>query len=383
MELTVDQSALSRALRLVARVTPTRPTLPILQMVLLGAEPGRLRLTATDAELAMTTAIAAEVASEGRVAIPARLLGEYVAHLPAEPVRLSFDPERHRVRAACGPFVANLATADPEEFPAFPTTDDRTAVDLEAGRLRRAVERVAFAAARDESRPVLSAVLFDFGPEGLTLAAADGFRLARARIVEATAAARQLLVPARAVGEFARHLAEAEAARLLRAPDGRGVALVVGETVLYTRLIEGNFPDVERVIPRDGQTRVTVQTAALRQAVRVAGLFGSGDARPVLLEAAPGRLRLQARGAETGEAETELPAALEGEPQAVALNTRLLADLLDAVADEKLELHWSSPQAPVLIREAGRPDAADLWVVMPLFDPALTRRQAQGDAQAA
>ncbi len=179
MELTVDQSALSRALRLVSRVTPTRPTLPILQMVLLGAESGRLRLTATDAELAMTTAVAAEVASEGRVAIPARLLGEYVAHLPAEPVRLSFDPARTRWRAACGPFVANLATADPAEFPAFWTTDDRSAVDLEAGRLRRAVERVAFAAARDESRPVLSGVLFDFGPEGLTLAAADGFRLAR------------------------------------------------------------------------------------------------------------------------------------------------------------------------------------------------------------
>ena len=377
MELTVDQSALSRALRLVARVAPPRPTLPILQMVLVTAEPGRLRLTATDAELALTTVVAADVAAEGRVAIPARLLGDYVAQLPGEPVRLSFEPQRQRVRAACGPFVATLATTDPDEFPAFPSTDERAAVELDAGRLRTAIERVAFAAARDESRPVLSGVLFDFGADGLTLAAADGFRLARARLPEATAAPQQLLVPARAVAECARLLVDADAARLLPAPDGRGVALMAGATVLYSRLIEGQFPDVERVIPRDARTRVTVETAAFAQAVRVAGLFGSGDARPVLLEAAPDRLRLQARGAESGEAESELPAALEGEPQAVALNTRLLADLLGAVAGARLELRWASPQAPVVVREADRPEGTDLWVVMPLYDPALARRPAQ------
>ena len=100
MDLTVDQGALSRALRLVARVAPMRPTLPILQMVLLAGEPGRLRLTATDAELAMTTVVPADVATDGRVAIPARLLGEYVAQLPAQPVRLTLEPARHRARAA-------------------------------------------------------------------------------------------------------------------------------------------------------------------------------------------------------------------------------------------------------------------------------------------
>src|SRR5206468_12539094 len=112
MDLTVDQASLSRALRLVARVAPMRPTLPILQMVLLAGEPGRLRLTATDAELALTTVVPADVASDGRVAIPARLLGEYVAQLPAEAVRLALEPARERIRVACGSFVANLATAD-------------------------------------------------------------------------------------------------------------------------------------------------------------------------------------------------------------------------------------------------------------------------------
>jgi DNA polymerase-3 subunit beta len=377
MDLTVDQAALSRALRLVARVAPVRPTLPILQMVLLDAEPGWLRLTATDAELAMTTAVPADVANPGRVAIPARLLGEYVAQLPAEPVRLALDPARQRVRAGCGSFVATLATADPDEFPALPAADERSAHDLDAGRLRRALERVACAAARDESRPVLSGVLFDFGAEGLTLAAADGFRLARTRLPEAAAAPQQLLVPARAVAEFARLLADAQAARLLLTPDGRGVWLAAGETALYARLIEGRFPEIERVIPQECRTRVTVETVALRQAVRVAGLFSSGDVRPVLLEAMHDRLRVTARGAETGEAESALSASLEGDLQAVSLNTRLLADLLDAVAADRLELRWTSPQAPVVVREASPADEADLAVVMPLHDPALAQRPAE------
>ena len=356
LELTVDQSALSRALRLASRVSPTGASLPILQMVLIEAEAGCLRLTATDAELAMTTRVSADVTTLGRIALPARLLGEYVANLSAEPLRLTLDPEHHRARVTCGRFEAALATADPDEFPVFPTTDGPSAIDLAAGRLRRAIERVAFAAARDESRPLLSAVLFDFGDEGLTLAAADGFRLGRTRLPEAQAAAQRLLVPVRAVAELGRLLVDAERARLLLTPDGRGVSFVVGETTLYTRVIEGQFPDIERVVPRECSTRVSVETAAFRQAVRVAGLFGGGEARAVVIEAADGRLQLYAHGDETGEAEGELPAALVGEPQAVALNTRLLTDLLDAVSAPMLELGWTTPQTPVLVRESGRAD---------------------------
>src|SRR5437899_1085658 len=109
MELTVDQHSLSRALRLASRVSPTRASLPILQMVLIEAEPGRIRLTATDAELAITTGVPADVTTTGRIALPARLLVEYVANLSAEPLRLTLDPDQHRARVTCGRFEAALA----------------------------------------------------------------------------------------------------------------------------------------------------------------------------------------------------------------------------------------------------------------------------------
>lgn len=377
MDFTVDQTGFARALRLVGRVAPTRPTLPILQSILLEGEFGRLTLTATDVELGISTSLAARVDAPGRIAIPARLLADYVSQLPAEPLRLALEEARKRVRVSCGRFVANLAVSDPEEFPVFPPIDETHSLDLDANRLREAMERVVFAAARDDARPVLTAVLFDFGPNGLTLAAADGLRLARVRLPEVAAEARQLLVPARAVAEGARILPGADAVRLLLTPDNRGIYFSTKETRLFTRLVEGRYPDIERVIPRDWRTRVTVEAASLRQTVRVAGLFGGGDARPVLLTAAPGQLRLLARGDQTGDAKSELPATLEGETGAVALNTRLLADLLEAPRSSHLELNWTSPQAPVVVREVGQADSSDLAVIMPLFDPALLRQEAE------
>jgi DNA polymerase III subunit beta len=137
-------------------------------------------MTTTDLERGVVTSIAADVATPGCVAVPARLLGDYVAQLPAEPVRLSLAPAAQRARLVCGRFVANLATLDLAERPALPAMDEKRALTLPASRLRQAIERVAFAAARDETRPVLTVVLFDFGAEGLTLAATAGFRLARA-----------------------------------------------------------------------------------------------------------------------------------------------------------------------------------------------------------
>jgi DNA polymerase-3 subunit beta len=377
LDISIDQSSLSRALRLITRVTPTRTTLPILQAVRLESQPGHLTMTATDLELGVVTSVAADVTTPSCIAVPARLLSDYVAQLPAEPIRLTLSPTSQRARLDCGRFVANLATLNAADFPALPTGDETRSLSVQAKRFGEAIERVAFAAARDDARPILTGVLFDFGPEGLTLAAADGFRLARARVTGVDALPQQLLVPARAVAELGRILSDAEAVRLTPTPDNRGVCFTIGMTTLFARLIDGRFPDLERVIPHEWKTRVTIETAALRQAVRVAGLFGgASDARPVVLEAGPGHLHLRTRGDETGDAEADLPAETDGEPQAVAVNTRLIADVLEVADSPRLELRWSSPQTPVVVCDAGHDETGDLAVVMPLHDPSLTRKPA-------
>ncbi|MFN8472807.1 MAG: DNA polymerase III subunit beta [Anaerolineae bacterium] len=372
MDLTVTQSTLNRALRLITRIAPTKAVLPILQTVLLDAGPHGLTLTATDGDLGVETTIAAEVHTSGRVATPAHLLGEYIAQLPSDPLRLTLEGVSQRVTVTCGRSSARMASLPAADYPAVPTPGDGWAFDLDAKRLQTALTKVSFAASRDSSRPILTAVLFDFGPDGLTLAAADGLRLARATLPEAAGAAQHLLVPSRAVAEFGRLLGDGATARLMLTPEVQASYLVVGHTRLFTRLVDGRFPDIAQIIPKSWRTRVTLSTASFRQSVRVASLFGThGDARPVVLTAGEDGLHLQARGDETGEAESHLPATVEGESQAVALNTRLLVDLLDTLTAPQVQLTWASPQSPVTLRELGDTSDNDIFVAMPLHLPTL------------
>lgn len=382
MDVTIQQTSLHRALRLVGRAVATRTSLPILTNVLLHAEGDGVRLTGTDADIGAVTTVAADVAVPGRAVVPARLFAEYAAQLPAEPVRLTLDPARPRLQVRCGRYTAGFASVDADEFPPLPRVDGADRLPLDARRLREGLERVAFAASRDESRPVLSAVCLKCGPDGLTLMAADGFRLARARLPGVgvagaepaaavhDAAPREVLVPARAAHEFVRLLGDCEEAELYLLPEGRGVYLRAGEAALYARLLEGVFPDLDRVIPQGAAARVTIDTAALRQAVGVASLFGGSMAgRPVRIEPAAGRVRLVARGDDTGDAESELPATVEGETQAVMLSTPLLGDILGAATAKELSLEMNGSFSPVVVREMGREETGDLWVVMPMVAP--------------
>ncbi len=372
MELSLDQAAFARALRLVGRVVPSRSTNSSALAILLEAAPGELRLTATDLEVTLSTTAPAETGDTLRLALPGRLLGEYVAQLPAGRLRLTAGGVKGRVGLECERFNAQLATLDAASFPRPAAFTAEAPLSLDAGRLRGAVERVAFAAARDTSRPVLTAVLFSFGAEGLMLTAADGFRLARAAAGGEAGPPRELLVPAGAVAELGHLLGESGAVRLHTEPEGKALRVEVGQTTLVTRLVEGHFPDVERVVPREWRTRLTVDLAAFRQAVRVAALFGEGaEARPVLLEASDGAVRLHAQGPQVGETRTELPASLEGEAQAVVLNTRLLGDILEAARGKDLHISWLSAQSPVVFRDGEGEGTADLWLAMPLHDPSL------------
>jgi DNA polymerase III subunit beta len=378
MDLTIDQPRLSRALRLAGRVVPTRPTQPVLGAVLLEAAAGHLTLVATDGDLGVVTTLAADVTTAGRAALPARLLSDYIAQLPAEPARLHLETTSRQAWVRCGRSAANLATIDPTGLPISSRGEDGDRIDVDPGHLLNAVTRVESAAARDSSRPVLATVCFDVHAGELTLAATDGFRLARAQAGSVESPDRQLLVPAPVVIEFGRLLPDAQTARVVRTSDSRGVQLIADHTSLSTRLVEGRFPDLERVIPTEWRTRVRLATAGLRQALRLVSPFGAGgDARPVVLDAAPNCLRLRARGNEIDEAESELVAITEGEPQSVALNARLLTDMLEAARDREIELAWTSPEAPVVLREPGRRVSGDLWLVMPLYDAALVHHRAE------
>ena len=367
MDATITQASLHYALRLAARAVPSRATLPILQHFLLEAGPNGLTVSATDTEMAVVTTVPAGVGTPGRATVTARLLDDFIGHLPDKPVRLTLAPNRPRLEVRSGSFSAGFATADVDDFPVLLSADGGAALTLDARRLRDALQRVTFAAARDEQRPVLATVLIRSTSDGLVFAAADGFRLARMNLPGAGLPACEALVPARAASEMGRLLADAERCDLLFAPSGRSMQLRVKDTLLFVRLVEGTFPDFDRIIPAATETRITVETAVLRRALGAVSLFGgSGSGRPVRVEAGDGRLRLLAKSAETGDAETDVPAEINGNPQVVTLSTPLVADVLAAATGRQLTVDLNGPAAPVVLREP-EDDTGGLWLVMPLF----------------
>lgn len=384
MDLTIDQASLARALKLAARVAPAGGAMPILQRVLLTAEPGRLTVSACDLDIAAIAGLAAGVATPGQAVVGAHLLADYVAQLPATIVRLRGGEARGRLRVECERATAQFAAADPDDFPVLPD-EAEGGMEFDAATLARALGRVLSAAAREHAGiPALTAVSFALDDDELTLAACDGFRLARARAVPDGAGAdepRQLLVPQRGAAEMARLLAgagtDAAVARLAPTADERGVWLSLGDTALYARLQGGAFPAIDPLIPREWGTSVTVGAAPLRDALRLGTLFGDGELRPVLLDAADGRLRALTPEGEEGHAETALTdVTVEGADGAIMVDARLLAGLLDAAPRTSwLTLTWSSPDAALTVRERGAIHDADCWLLMPLqFDSRLHER---------
>ncbi|MCK9495796.1 MAG: DNA polymerase III subunit beta, partial [Dehalococcoidia bacterium] len=210
MRLSCQQEDLHRGLSAVSRAIPARSTLPITQHVLVEADESSITLSATDAEtIAITYKIDADITEPGSITMPSRLLADFVATLPHQPISMTLAERSRQVSLACARNTASIGGMDPDDFPPIPSVSGSDEIHIEAARLRAAITQTVFAAATDDSRPVLTGVHFHFKPGELRLAAADGFRLSVHTMPLAAEVERTAIVPARALGELGRLLAEA------------------------------------------------------------------------------------------------------------------------------------------------------------------------------
>lgn len=361
VDVMCTQEQLQRALSQTARAVATKTALPSLSNVLIRPEDGRLRIAATNLELGITTWIDADVRDYGDVgndqlpvglSVDARLLGEFVATLPAGNVRLKRAQNRYNLDVSCGEgkhaIKAVINGGDPEDFPAMHADDEGFAATVDAQALREMVSQVEFAAATDESRPVLAGVLARFDGGQLTLAAADGFRLAvRSGELEQPAADKvDVIVPARAIRELARIVGDAEGAvRLIVSPNRNLLRVRVKDTEFVSRLIDGNFPDYRAIVPKDFQTMVTVGREALLSAVRRAGYFARDNNDVVRISVAEGEredtmgsLEVSANAAERGSNQSLIDAVVQGPETQIAFNARYLTDVLGVLRSPSVVL---------------------------------------------
>ena len=373
MQLTVQQEDLNRGLSAVARAVPTRSTLPITNNILLEADDDQLTLSATDAEtIAITYRIASGITEPGTITLPSRLLSDFVATLPPQPIVISLAERSRQVSLSCARNEASIGGQAADEFPPIPPVEDGDTIRIDAAALRRSINQVAFAAATDDSRPVLTGVHFALRDGSLRLAAADGFRLAVNTIeVGEDSADREAIVPARALNELARLLPEVdEQISVTFNPASTQVLFDLGHATLIAQLIQGTFPNYEQLIPSSHATSTEVSVGEFMRETRIASIFardGSGIVRLIASpgEDSPGRLTVTARAEEVGNNEGEIDALVDGEEARIAFNSRYLIEVLGALDTERVAIETSSPSSPGVLRPVGNDDY--VHVVMPMF----------------
>jgi DNA polymerase-3 subunit beta len=313
------------------------------------------------------------VAQPGSITLPSRLLSDFVATLPRDEIEMSLAERSRQVSLSCARNAASIGGMDPEEVPPIPAVEGAGAIEIEPERLREALEHVVFAAATDDSRPVLTGVDFAIGPSGIRLAAADGFRLAVFNLeLNGAGQEREVIVPARALGELARLLQEAEqpARMTVNAPQTQ-VLFDLGHATLIANLIQGTFPNYQQLIPASSATRTEVSVSEFRQETRLASIFardGSGIVRLTATQGAPGapgRLLVTARAEEVGNNEGEIDAMVAGEEAKIAFNSRYLMEVLNVLTADRVAIETSSPSAPGVLKPVG--DERYVHVVMPMF----------------
>ena len=375
MDISAPQDLLQRALGQVSRAVATKTTFPVLSNVLVEATGDSLKLAATNQEIGITCWIPAQVTEQGSVTVDARLLSEFVNTLPQDGVRLSSESGRFSLKVHGLGADAEINGIDAEEFPVFPHADDASfAAKVDPQALREMVAQVEFAAASDDSRPVLAGVLIRFEDDRLVMAAADGFRLAvcDGQLLEPVSDRLDIIIPARALRELARIIADrTEPVELTVTPNRAQLMLRTEETAFYSRLIDGTFPDFRQIVPREFATRLELGREDFLTAVRRAGFFARDNNDVVRLEAKagsdelmPGTVEISATAAERGSSQSDIPAAVHGPEGQIAFNSRYLLDVLSVLRSGRVMLGMNGANQAGVVRALDSDHYT--YVIMPM-----------------
>jgi DNA polymerase-3 subunit beta len=372
MNVSVMQENLARGLQTVSRAVSSRATLPVLANVLLKTENAGLKLTATNLEIGINSWVPGKVAEEGEITVPAKLLTDLVASLPNQRIDLVLSPKDRTLKLTCGSNRSSIKGIEADEFPVVAAIGETPATSVDARVLREALGEVVFAAASDESRPILTGVLTRLEGDTLTLAAADNYRIAvrTVKLDKPVSPEIVIVVPGRSYAELMRILPDAEMPiEITVTPNKSQVLFHVEGTDLVSRLIEGQFPNYEPVIPTSHSSRAVVDREALLAGTRRASIFARDSANIVKIELGGENgdgagVAITAHAADVGDNADSIEATVTGSPTAIAFNARYLIDVLGALGADEAALELSGPLAPGVIRGVGKDDY--VHVIMPV-----------------
>ncbi|MEO8090564.1 MAG: DNA polymerase III subunit beta [Gemmatimonadales bacterium] len=367
MKLTITREQLQEGLVAVAASVPAKTTLPILSNILLEATKDGIRLSGTDLDVSVSTTVSASVDQEGAITLPARKLVEIVRELPSAAIRLTASGEQ-RVTIECGRSRFKLLGLPREEFPAFPSVKFEGGWRTSSRELQKLIGHVAFAASTEESRPILNGVLWELRPERMRMVATNGHRLARMDVptVEASGASQaDLIVPPKALEQIRRLFGTEEIVEIARSENHLGFRS--STTQIFTRLIEGPYPNYEQVIPRENDKVATADKSALTAALRRMSIVASDQTHRIRMAFANGSCKLSVQTPDLGEAQEELNVSYEGDPLEIGFNAAYLLEILKYIPTDEVRMTFKAPERAATCEPVGWDDPASyLALVMPL-----------------
>jgi DNA polymerase III subunit beta len=369
MEITVSKFELLRELTATQGVVERKTTIPILSNYLFEAAGDKLSLTATDLDLSLRTACSAKVKKEGSCTIPARKLHDYVKLLPDADITIKLL-ENHWISIRCGRSNTKMVGMARSNFPTLPVFPTVGVVKIPAQVLRGMIAKTGFAIASEESRYTLNGALMVLKPESITMVATDGHRLAHVERsgekFEGVSGELKTLIPKKAMDELKSLLDSTEAESIDFAKDESTLYFRIGQRLLTSRQLTGQFPNFEAVLPKDNNKSVTLPGNDLGAAISRVAQFADERSRAVRLRMEKGELKLSASSTETGESEDTIETSYQGDSLTVGFNAQYILDFLKAVGAGDVKLEFKDAQSAGQLRPADSEDYKYRYIVMPM-----------------
>ncbi|HLB51927.1 DNA polymerase III subunit beta [candidate division WWE3 bacterium RIFCSPHIGHO2_12_FULL_38_15] len=367
MKFACLQENLAKGLTTIYRAVPTKSTLPILSNVLLIAEEGRLKLSATNLETAITTHVGAQTEEPGSTTVPAKLLRDFVLNLPPSTINATLKDDILNLTSEKTKSKINGVSSD--DYPTLPAFGaELPYVELNPIAFSDAVSVVAFSASTDESRPVFTGVYLNLSEEKLTIAASDGFRLSE-KIIDVKEGKLKnftVIIPAKTILEVSKIFSGSEESIRFGLNEDENLALFKSEdTLIATRILDGQYPDYKRIIPTESELSVEFSPVELLEAVKLTTVFAKDNTSPIKISFdTKGTMKIGLTTQEIGEHQSEISAQVEGEPFEIAFNSKYLLDFLNNVKAERITLKSKGKLTPCLIKPTETEDF--IHIIMPM-----------------
>jgi len=366
MRFTISREKLQEGLTAVAASIPAKTTLPVLANILVETTERGIRLSGTDLDIAVSTEVSADVETPGAITIPAKKLSEIARELPPAPVKIGAMGEQ-RITLECGRSRFKLLGLPRDEFPTFPQVRFQDSWRVRSGDLQKLISHTSFAVSTEESRPILNGVLWELRADRMRMVATNGHRLTRMDlpITSGNSPGGDLIIPPKALDQVRRLFPAEEELEIAQGDNHLGFRSPF--TSVFTRLIEGPYPNYEQVIPRDNDRVAISDKVALISALKRMSVIASDQTHRIRLSFNAALLRFSVQTPDLGEAQDELPIRFTGDPIDIGFNANYLLEILRYIPTDEVRITLKAPERAVTVEpEAWSDPASYLCLVMPL-----------------